>query len=293
MRTALNGLVTMGVLLCMHSVGAAPKADLWERWKAHDETATERLDHASWTKFLKRYLVSDREGLNRLGYGRVAAADRRNLEQYLEYLQAVSVSELNRNEQFAYWVNLYNALTVHVVLDHYPVESILDISISPGLFSKGPWKKELISVEGEDISLDDIEHRILRPIWRDPRVHYAVNCASVGCPNLASAAFTASNADALLDKGARGYINSPRGVAVDSKGRLNVSSIYEWFKEDFGDSDQGVIEHIRQYANAELASALRATQNIAGDFYDWSLNDVKAEKETHERIRGGSGGSER
>jgi Protein of unknown function, DUF547 len=87
------------------------------------------------------------------------------------------------------------------------VASIRDIAISPGLFSVGPWGRKLIEVEGEPLSLDDIEHRILRPIWRDPRLHYAVNCAALGCPNLRSSAFTAANADILLETAASDYVN--------------------------------------------------------------------------------------
>ncbi len=289
MGKVVNGLVTIGLMLCVVSATAAPKADLWELWAAHDAGATERLDHSAWSAFLRRNLVKDGAGLNRIDYAHVRRADKRELEQYIDALQDVRVSALNRDEQFAYWVNLYNALTVHVVLEHYPVDSILDISISPGVFAKGPWGKPLVTVEGEDLSLDDIEHRILRPIWRDPRVHYAVNCASVGCPNLAREAFTSRNVETLLDKGARSFINSPRGVTVDSRGRVTVSSIYEWFKEDFGGSDPGVIEHIQQYASPRLASALDGTNRISDDYYDWSLNDVKQKKQSSTRVRGSSG----
>ena len=85
-----------------------------------------------------------------------------------------------------------------VVLDHYPVDGIRDIDISPGLFAGGPWDKKLVEIEGDDVSLNDIEHRILRPIWRDPCIHYAVNCASIGCSNLRPTAFTAANAERCL-----------------------------------------------------------------------------------------------
>jgi hypothetical protein len=98
-------------------------------------------------------------------------------------LTALEISGYSRPEQFAYWFNLCNALTIQVVLDHYPVESIRDIDVSPGQFADGPWKKESVTVQAEKVSLDDIEHLILRAIWIDQRIHYAVNCASVGCPD--------------------------------------------------------------------------------------------------------------
>ena len=177
------------------------------------------------------------------------------LENYITELGAIGVSGLSRVEQFAYWVNLYNAATVKVVVDRYPVANILDISTSPGLFSRGPWGKKFINVEDESLSLDDIEHRILGPIWRDPRIHYAVNCASVGCPNLQKTAFAPKNSERLPILGAKEYVNSKRGLQVGRDGRLNVSSMYHWYKADFGDSDEGVVEHMKQYAQPQLLAA--------------------------------------
>lgn len=252
---------------------AAPKARLWERWLAHREESTLRVNHAAWGEFLDKYVLESADGVNRVSYGSVAPEDKRKLEGYIASLAAVPVSRLGRSEQLAYWINLYNALTVKVVLDHYPMKSILDIRISPGWFSKGPWGKKLVTVEGEALSLDDIEHRILRPIWRDPRVHYAVNCASVGCPNLARLPYTAETVEGMLDRNAREYVNHPRGVSVAEKG-LVVSSIYEWFKEDFGGTDRAVIQHLKKYASPSLAKALAKAARIDDDRYDWRLNDA-------------------
>ena len=144
-------------------------------------------------------------------------------------------------------------------------------AISPGLFADGPWGAKLITVEGEQVSLDDIEHRILRPIWRDPRVHYAVNCASLGCPDLHARAWIAEGLDASLDAAARTYVNHPRGARVED-GRLIVSSIYDWFEEDFGGSDAGVIAHLKTFAAPPLAQALSSITRVSDDRYDWRLN---------------------
>ena len=165
-------------------------------------------------------------------------------------------------------------MTVNVVLEHYPVASIRDIDISPGFLSFGPWDKKLLSIEGQAVSLNDIEHRVLRPLWRDPRLHYALNCASLGCPNLQTTAFTAVNTPALLDASARDYVNHPRGVSIID-GELRVSSIYSWFREDFGDSEAGVIKHLRRYASAGFAAELAGFDHIDDDDYDWSLNDTE------------------
>lgn len=251
---------------------AAPKAELWERWAQSSQNKV-AIDHGAWNDFLARNVKAGKDGINRIAYGKVSKGDRAALDAYVEKMQAVAIRKFSRAEQRAYWINVYNASTVKVVLDHYPVDSIMKINISPGLFAKGPWKKKLLQVEGEGVSLDDIEHRILRPIWKDPRTHYSVNCASLGCPNLPTQAFTSSNMEELLDAGARAYVNHPRGARVD-KGRLTASSIYVWFSPDFGGGDAGVIEHLKKYAEPALAKKLGEVRRIGDDAYDWTLNDA-------------------
>jgi hypothetical protein len=252
----------------------APKAELWERWTAQDPTSTAEIEHADWGTLLARYVKTDTSGVNRFDYAQVSAADREALRGYIGRLSSIAISRHARPEQLAYWINLYNALTVQVILDHDPVASIRDIDISPGLFADGPWGAELAAVEGQRLTLNDIEHRILRPIWRDPRIHYAVNCASVGCPNLAAVPYRRATVEQMLDDAARAYINSPRGARVED-GRLIVSSIYVWFGGDFGGSDAAVIEHLRRYAEAPLREMLRGKSAIDGHAYDWSLNGAK------------------
>jgi hypothetical protein len=265
-------IVFLAIVLSPTWSHAAPKADLWARWQKHDAANSQKIDHGAWNGFLKKYLIAPHpSGVNRLRYAAVSPEDRKALRNYLDQLQGVAISSYNRAEQKAYWINLYNALTVHVVLVHYPVDSIRDIGISPGLFSRGPWGAKLAAVEAEKLSLDDVEHRILRPIWKDPRLHYAVNCASLGCPNLQPEAYAGDNSDALLEKGAREYVNHPRGVAFKN-GKLAVSSIYEWFKEDFGSSREALMQHWLKYADKPLAAALKGHSGGFSHAYDWSLN---------------------
>lgn len=264
-------LVALAGIAAPAIVSAAPAARLWPRWQAHDAASTRVIDHAAWTAFLRKYVRPDADGINRVAYGQVTAADRRALKAYIQRLGAMKVTGFNRKEQLAFWINLYNAVTVDLIVSRWPVRSIRDISISPGLFTKGPWGRKLLTVEGVKLSLDDIEHRILRPIWRDPRIHYAVNCASLGCPNLQPQAFTGANADALMTRGARQYVNHPRGVAIND-GRLRVSSIYVWFRTDFGGTDAGVIRHLMRYAGPDLKAKLARIKGIADDGYDWAVN---------------------
>jgi hypothetical protein len=268
-------VVALGVLLATTSAYAAPKAELWPRWQKNDPANKERIDHSIWDRFLKTYLVAPHpSGINRVRYADVASEDRTALKDYLRNLQSLTISSYNRAEQKAYWINLYNALTVDIVLSRFPVRSIRDIHISPGLFTRGPWGAKLLTIEGEAVSLDDIEHRILRPIWKDNRVHYAVNCASLGCPNLQSTAFTSDHANSLLDKAAREFVNHPRGVSLKT-GKLRVSSIYVWFQEDFGGSAEGLMEHWDKYAGGALAQALRNYRGGLEHDYDWQLNGTE------------------
>lgn len=249
---------------------AAPKAELWERWTAHQPDSTEQIDHRNWDRFLKTYVVKDGD-LNRVRYGAVNGKDRQSLDAYIRQLQDTAISQFNRAEQLAYWINLYNALTVQLILDNYPVSSIT--KIKSGLFAFGPWDRKLLTIENEEVSLNDIEHRILRPIWNNPLIHYAVNCASVGCPNLAMEAYTASNSWELAKSNAGDYINSPRGARLEGD-KLRVSSIYIWFSADFGVDESATIAHLADYAEPSLANALRNVSRIHGHDYDWSLNEA-------------------
>ena len=231
---------------------------------------------------LKTYVKPDGTGLNRLDYAAFKKNDHQALKAYVKLLEATQFSKLSKNEQFAFWANLYNAKTIDVVLDHYPVTSIRKITVKSSLLgflkksvgAGGPWKAKITTVAGERLSLDDIEHGIMRPIFRDPRVHYAVNCASIGCPNLRTKAFTGANLETELDAGASEYINSPRGVAV-SGGDVTASSIYKWFQSDFGGSEAGLLKHFTQYAKPKLKAKLKRANSVSSYEYNWALNDTK------------------
>ena len=250
---------------------AAPSAELWERWAENNPASTQTIDHSGWDQLLGRYLIKRNNDVNRYAYKAVSKDDHDKLKTYIASLANTKIGSYNRDEQRSFWINLYNALTIEVILQHYPVNSIRDIS--SGFFTSGPWAKELVTVEGVTLTLDDIEHRILRPIWKDPRLHYAVNCASIGCPNLQPQAFTASNTETMLEKATLEFVNHPRAARVTNSGKLQVSSIYKWFGDDFG-GEQGVLAHLRQYAEPGLSSALKDITEIDGNHYDWSLNGL-------------------
>jgi len=268
-------VLALGALLSLLLFGLQPAraASLQDIFSRHDAASRLRVDHSAWDQLLAKYVVAGKDGLNRVDYKRFKKEGAETLKRYLAELQKVDPARLARPEQLAFWVNLYNALTVDVVLKHYPVKSIRDIRLSSFLVP-GPWDAKLVSVNGVQLSLNDIEHEILRPVWRDPRVHYAVNCASVGCPNLQPAAFTGENVEAMLEKGARDYVNSPRGAQVIGVS-LVASKIYSWFAADFGGTLESLLSHLRRYAGPELAAALARVTRVARYEYDWSLNDLR------------------
>lgn len=264
------GLLFYPSLIC--SAHAAPEAQLLPQWLAHEQSSTIKVDHSIWGNFLNNYLVpGSRDTTSLIRYAQVTPEDKNALKAYLHSMSALPVHELNRAEQKAYWINIYNALTVQIILDHYPVSSIRDLRAN--WFSSGPWDLKLITIAGEKLSLNDIEHGILRPIWQDKRVHYAINCASIGCPNLQPQPFTSENSAQLLDKGAYEFINSQRGVSF-VPGKLLLSSIYDWFQADFGADEQLLLHHLAQYAAAPLADKLRQYNGSIDYSYDWRLNSA-------------------
>jgi hypothetical protein len=274
------------LLLVPAALYAAPQAELWDVWTLYTPGSDLKVDHSTWDHILDRYLSADAEsGINLFDYSGLAAGlasgtasvDEAALERYLVSLENIEVDRLDRDEQMAYWINFYNALTVKVITDNWPVESIRDINLGGGgLFAKGPWDAPLAEVQGRPVSLNDMEHRILRPIWKDPRIHYAVNCASLGCPNLQRTAFTGENLEALLESAAAAYINTPRGAEAEGR-TLHLSSVYDWFSDDFGGSEEAVLRHIGAYADRNLKDDIKPFLEGKGRIryrYDWNVNSA-------------------
>lgn len=274
MRPALIAILgLLAVLTCAGAQAAAPRAELWDRWLAHDPASLLQIDHDDWDAFLVRYLRIGADGVHRVAYGAVAPEDRALLENYVARLGGLPISRYSRPEQMAYWINLYNALVVRLVVDHYPVASIRDIgkgSDAPGV---GPWRRKLVEVEGTPLSLSDIAHRILRPIWHDPRIHYALACGAVSCPNLQPEPFYADQLDRQLSEAAMAYVNDRRCIRIEGD-QLGLSSLYRWYREDFGPTDRDVINHLMAYAEPNLAMKLQGFDRISDDGFDWRLNDA-------------------
>lgn len=247
--------------------GCVPGAKVLEgNWGRFADTAAGAVDHAAWNAFLANYVVQSDDGINRVRYAAAASTDPLMLRPYLAVLETVDPASLDRAEQMAFWINLYNAVTVDFILQKPSVKSIRDL----GQLTLGPWDKKTVMIAGTRLSLNNIEHGILRPIWQDVRIHYAVNCASIGCPNLAPRAYTSANLDAMLEQAASDYINHPRGFAR-TEGKLVASSIYNWYASDWG-TQADILMHARRYARGESADLLAGATRIDSFDYDWALN---------------------
>jgi len=240
----LLGLSVIGsLILSTGSAGAAP-------------------DNRIFAKLLTKYNHNGR--VDYAGFKKEEA----RLDAYLEVLAGVKPESLSRADRFAFYANAYNAWTIKLILTGYPgVESIKDL----GSFFRSPWKKKFVRIGGKVITLDAIEHDILRPQFKDPRVHMAVNCASKGCPPLWKEPFTGSRLNDQLNAVTRNFVNSP-GFNRMTGNTLYISRIFKWFREDFNDDALGFIE---QYAAGELKSRIKANRSafkVKYLDYDWSLN---------------------
>lgn len=231
--------------------------------------------HASWTALLKQYQTTD----GRVKYAQLkkdAAAATHPFNVYLKDAQAIKMSEYktwSKGDQMAFLINSYNALTIKLIVDNYPVASIKKIG---GVFSK-PWGIEFFSLLDDSLkSLDPIEHKTLRPQFKDFRVHAAVNCASASCPPLRHEAFVGERIDAQLDEQMRAWLADSSRNEFDAKtGELKISKIFDWYKDDFENWGGGVKTVLKKYAPTGAQAAFAKDGEISYLEYDWSLNESK------------------
>ncbi len=260
------------LLLCITGwANASFHKSLWPKWEVHNPLSQEVISHELWQQFLDRFVITDGEKINLVNYAKLTPSDLELLKEYIQKMSQINISQYNRHEQLAYWINFHNALTVFTVAKYYPVSNIQEINISPGLFSVGPWGANLVTIDNNVLSLDDINNRIIRSIWNDPRTHYALNNGTIGAPNLNKQAYQGATIEQQLNEAAITYINSFRGVEV-IEGKLIISKLYDWYEEDFGGTKQDVITHLLQFAQEPLLSQLKHTNSIDSYIYNWHLN---------------------
>lgn len=215
------------------------------------------VDHSSWDQLLKKHVRKD--GLvDYKGFKN----DGTKLDDYLKMLsEKEPSSDWSVQELLAYYINLYNAGTVKLIVENYPVKSIKDIN--------GAWTKGLISVGNKEVSLGGIENGILRKM-NEPRIHFAINCASISCPKLMNEAYTAAKINEQLDRATNEFINSDKNDISAAKPK--VSSIFDWYQKDYKiNGKQDVIGFINQYAKTKI----NPDATLMYKDYDWNLNEVK------------------
>ena len=234
--------------------------------------------HADWTAILQQHVVGDR-----FDY-RALSKNRGSLNRYVNQLHRVRPTQLKgwtRDQRYAFWINAYNAHVVQLIVDNYPLDSIKDL----GSFFSPIWKKRFIEMQSlspsgkqQKLSLNDIEHEILRPRFKDARVHAAVNCASIGCPPLRNEAFVAERLDEQLDEQVRTWLADARRNRYEAKDKtLRVSEIFDWFEDDFERDAGSVAKWIARYAPEQEATWIRSAKKVRIKHldYSWKLNEAR------------------
>lgn len=233
-------------------------------------------DYATWDQLLARYY----DPVRGMDYRDLGAKDGKTLAALRQRLAAVDAAALAPPERLAYWINVYNVNVVSTVVDHYPVASIRDIS-TDWVTRLNVFKKDTVPIKGGMTSLDDIENVRLRQAFKDPRIHFAINCAALSCPPIRTEAFTGARVAEQLDDQARRFLNDPRRgaqIEVQASGIvLHVTKVMDWFADDFKSWGGGQVAFIRKYLPADKQRQIDAAKgNVKLDFYsyDWSLNDA-------------------
>lgn len=274
-RPTIQSCIALFVYLTFftHIAFSAMANTIHPTWLKHNPSSAAVISHSAWQNFLSQHVIRNQEGIHLIDYPNLNQNDLHTLKKYLKHMSTIDISRYNRQEQLAFWINLYNAVTVLTVAEHYPITSIQDIHLSPGLFSTGPWDKPMITVKGIPLSLHDIQQGIIRPIWRDARTHYALNNATMGAANIQPFAFQGDQINEQLNAAAFKYINSLRGAHV-IEGKLIVSKLYAWFLDDFGGNEQSLIAHLLPFANPRLSHQLKQIKTVNMYVYNWHLNST-------------------
>lgn len=237
----------------VYSVAAVQSADL----------------HEAYDRLLKKYVRA-----SGVRYAQWAdnETDRQALKVYIRRLTELDPARLSRTEALAYWINLYNALTLDLILAHYPVDSIRELADG----EKTPWQIPRVEVAGRPLTLDEIENAIIRPQFRDARIHFALNCAAVSCPPLAPEAYTGANLYAQLERATRKALRDRRWLRI-SETQIAVSQIFEWYAQDFIDQAGSIRRFLARYRPDQRATLLDESRELVYMEYVWKLNDASME----------------
>ncbi|HSW54818.1 MAG TPA: DUF547 domain-containing protein [Ignavibacteriaceae bacterium] len=232
-------------------------------------------EHQLLTDVLKKYVINGLVDYEKL-------TKDKQLDKYLEQLTNTNPDKLNKNQKLAFWINSYNAYTLQIIRDNYPIKSINELhtggKIIAHIIGKTVWDKEFITINNKKYSLNDIEHKILRKM-NEPRIHFAIVCASNSCPELGNEAFEADRIDAQLQEQTAKFLNDKTRNHFDLKNRkAYISEIFNWFGEDFGNSDENILKFIAKYVPEKITADINknlSKWDISFNDYDWNLNEIK------------------
>jgi hypothetical protein len=257
-------------------VNAEPEAKLIEFWDDREPTSIMQIDHSAWQDILTAY-VDDQHpsGVNRFDYASVTPADALKLKNYLSYLQQFEPRQFNSEEAKAFWINLYNAILVDKVFDVYQKGSNRAINrLLRGSLRTTGWSRDWVKVVMQKMSLNDIEHGVLRPIWNDPRVHFAISKGALSSAHIQKTAFNGDNNEVLLEKAKVEFMQHPRAVRLEGS-RVILNSVFDWYGIDFGQSKRAVLAYVRGNTSELRSQAMTGLSSTSFE-YDWTLNTPDA-----------------
>lgn len=251
----MKNIILLLIVLPLFSCAKTAKNTIPEIAYTSNTTAiTKSIDHQKWNRLLQKHVTAN-GNVDYLGLKK----DLIQLQTYLDELSAnVPQKSWSKNAVLAYWINAYNAFTVKLILDHYPVKSIKDI--------KRPWDQEFIVLGNRTYSLGDIEHEILREM-NEPRIHFAINCASFSCPELANKAYTEQNLEQQLDTAAKTFVNDKTKNMIKAD-YIEISKIFKWFSGDF-ETQGTLIDFLNKYSTLKIDNDAKVKYKD----YNWSLNE--------------------
>lgn len=231
-------------------------------------------DYKTWGELLSKY-YDPAKGMN---YKALKAQNKATLDDLRRRMAAVDPQTLSRQDQLAYWINLYNISVVGIVVDSYPVESIRDLSTDP-VIRLNIFKKDLVETRRGKMSLNDIENERIRNGFKDARIHFAINCAAESCPPIRPEPYVGSRINEQLDDQTRKFLNGPHGVRMEKKGGelvLHTTKVMDWFKEDFDKWGGGTVGFLTRYVSPDKRRQMDAAGSqieVKYDDYSWKLND--------------------
>ena len=231
-----------------------------------DGSKNSTIDYRHYEGFMTQYAKSFNNGIIGFDYANIPIAGRNMIKKQIADLQSIIITQYTKEAQLAYWINLYNMITLDMALSNYPIKSIRDV--------KDVWKRKSVTVQGQELSLDDIEHKIIRPLHNDFRIHAALNVASLSSGNLPKKAY-GKNINQELDTAMREWVARDSTFNIQGK-NITISEVFKWYKEDFGNGQEAILDRVSKYLPEDKQNVFNNTENKKIRYaYDWALNNTK------------------